>query len=163
VSRVLADGTRRRLTPMNLTAPLTTNRAQDLIPVVSNPSVLVVDSDSRLLKLWRHRLADAGYEVAAFETFSDARRYLSTHRPDALFTDIRLGAFNGLQLIVVAKSMYPGIVTAVITGYDDPVLRRDAARFGAEFLTKPVSPRTVLTYLRSRLNGGQASFERTTD
>lgn len=136
---------------MQLTTPVARGVSQDVIPLVGSRSLMVVDNDARLLSSWRTCLVDAGYEVAVFDTFSDARRYLSAHRPDALLTDIRLGAFNGLQLVVVAKSMYPSILAAVITGYDDPVLRRDALRYGAEFLTKPVSPQTVLGYLRSHL------------
>lgn len=121
---------------------------------------MVVDNDSRLLDLWRTCLADAGYEVAAFDTFPEAKRYLAAHRPDALLTDIRLGAYNGLQLVLLAKAMYPSIVAAVITGYDDPVLRSDAVRYGAAFLTKPVSAQTILAYLRSRLCNG---FQHTAD
>jgi two-component system response regulator PilR (NtrC family) len=137
---------------MNVSAPLTTPRSpiRDVIPGGAIRSLMVVDDDPSLLDLWSKCFEHAGYKVATFNSFQDARRYLAAHRPDAILTDIRLGAYNGLQLVLVAKSMYPTITAAVVTGYDDPVLRKDAVRYGAAFLTKPVSAHAILDFLRSR-------------
>src|SRR5262245_31102428 len=90
--------------------------------------VLLVDDDRSLLSLMSTWLKSAGYEVAAYTSFVEAKRYLAEHRPDVLITDVRLGAFNGLQLAVMAKQAHPLAVVVALTGYDDAVLRQEATK-----------------------------------
>ena len=56
---------------------------------------------------------------------------------DALITDVRLGAFNGLQLAVMARDTHPEIRVIVFSGFDDPVLRSDAEHIGACIWSSP--------------------------
>ena len=88
-------------------------------------------------------LQEAGYDTVSCERFLDAKGLLATSRPDLLLTDIRLGAYNGLQLAIFARDRHPGLPVIVLTGYEDPTLRDEATRSGAHFLVKPV-PRVVL-------------------
>jgi DNA-binding NtrC family response regulator len=105
--------------------------------------IVVVDDDRQVLKYLTEMLQDAGYDTLACERYQDARALLSTTRPDLLLTDIRLGAYNGLQLGIYARDHHPGLPVIVLTGYEDPTLREEAARSGAQFLVKPV-PRVAL-------------------
>jgi two-component system response regulator YesN len=68
---------------------------------------------------------------------------------DALITDVRLGAFNGLQLAVMARDIQPNIQVIVFSGFDDPVLRADAERIGATYLVKPVPSSYLIQLLQS--------------
>jgi two-component system response regulator YesN len=75
---------------------------------------------------------------------------LHTDRFDVLITDVRLGAFNGLQLAVLARDQNPEIQLIVFSGFDDPVLRQEAERLGAVYLVKPVTSRQLLELIRNR-------------
>jgi len=122
----------------------------DARPLGGRRAVLV-DDDRQLLNVMRSLLQDAGCDVIAFDHFSDAKKHLTTDAsPDILITDVRLGAFNGLQLALMARLEHPEMTTIVMTGYDDPVLRRDAERAGAVYLVKPVSPESLIDALRAR-------------
>ena len=60
---------------------------------------------------------------------------------------MRLGAFNGLQLAVMARDMYPNMRLIVFSGFDDPVLSADAEQIGATYLVKPVVSGELLKML----------------
>jgi DNA-binding NtrC family response regulator len=100
--------------------------------------ILVVDDDRQVLKYLTEMLQESGYDTIACERYQDAKALLSATRPDLLLTDIRLGAYNGLQLGIYARDHHPGLPVVVLTGYEDPTLREEAERSGAQFLVKPV-------------------------
>src|SRR5512135_1155263 len=106
--------------------------------------IFVVDDDRQVLRYLTEMLQDAGYDTVACERFTDAKALLSTTRPDALLTDIRLGAYNGLQLAFYARDRHLGLPVVVLTGFEDPTLRDEANRSGATFLMKPVTRKTLL-------------------
>ena len=62
--------------------------------------VLIVDDDGATRRGLAQLLAQAGYEATAVGTFDEARRIIGATPPDLLITDIRLEAYNGLQLIL---------------------------------------------------------------
>src|SRR6476619_5536155 len=81
-------------------------------------------------------------------TFEEGIRALRVDTPDLLIADVRLGAFNGLQLLVSSPRSVPAIV---ITGFADPVLESDARQHGADYVLKPVTPSVLLDMVRRRL------------
>jgi len=114
---------------------------------VKSKSVLIVDEDEQMLGLIGHWLDDAGYEVMACSRFETARDVMMSHPPDALVTDLRLGAYNGLQLALRASQSGPGTAVLVMSAYDDVVSRRDAAAFGGRFMLKPFDREALLAEL----------------
>jgi len=101
--------------------------------------ILLVEDDGALLDaLTRALQSDDQQEVTACGTFEDARRRLREQSFDVLLTDVRLGAFNGLQLAVLAKDVNPQTQLIVFSGFDDDVLRAEATHLGAVYLVKPV-------------------------
>lgn len=110
-------------------------------------SVLVVDNDEQMLGLVAVWLSDAGCDVVTCSRFEAAREYLAAHPPDALVTNLRLGAYNGLQLALRASWMGAGTAVLVMSAYDDVVLRRDAAACGARFMLKPFDRESLLSEL----------------
>ena len=109
--------------------------------------VLLVDDDRALLKVIERWLTGAGYAVVACDRFETAKRHLVETPPDVLLTDVRLGAFNGLQLVILAKEQAPRTVAIAMSAFDDPILRRDAALCGAGYLAKPFTHEQVLASL----------------
>ena len=109
---------------------------------------LIVDDDPSLLDALQRAFTEAGEQIVACSSFSDARRALQATHFDALITDVRLGEFNGLQLAFMARETSPDLTLIVFSGFDDPVLRREADRLGAIYLVKPVSSRTLIELVR---------------
>ena len=118
--------------------------------------ILIVDDDPSLLEALERSFLEAGQDVVAYDSFEEARRILQTTRFDALITDVRLGAFNGLLLAVIGRDTYPDIRLIVFSGFDDPVLRTEAEHVGATYMVKPVTGARLLEVLRqSERNDGQ--------
>ena len=115
--------------------------------------ILIVDDDPSLLEALERSFIEAGEDVVAHDSFEEARRALQTTQFDALITDVRLGAFNGLQLAVISRDTYPGIRLIVFSGFDDPVLRTEAEHVGATYIVKPVTGAKLLEVLRQPQDG----------
>ena len=80
---------------------------------------------------------------------------LRTTPPDLLIADVRLGPFNGLQLVISSPKPIPAII---ITGFADPVLESDARRRGADYVLKPISPARLLDLVAQKLTAAQPGF-----
>jgi two-component system cell cycle response regulator len=106
--------------------------------------VVIVNGDEPLLLAMREWIVGAGHEVVTFGRFEPAKTYLATAHTDALVTDVRLGAFNGLQLVMIAKHGHPETTAVVLSNAEDPVLRNDAANIGACFCVKPIDSEQLL-------------------
>lgn len=118
-------------------------------------TILIVD-DHRVTRLGLAELLEqAGYSVVTAGTFPDARRILRETPPDLLIADVRLGSFNGLQLVISGPNRIPAIV---ITGYADSVLEAEARRGGADYLVKPFDPDTLLGIIRQKLGQNLTEF-----
>lgn len=102
--------------------------------------ILAVDDDPRALKALADLLTIFGYRVITASTFEEARRLLDEQPPDLLITDLRLGSYNGLQLVIRDRLKRPEMPCIVLTGYDDPVLKADTEKHGAVFMVKPIDP-----------------------
>jgi DNA-binding response OmpR family regulator len=117
--------------------------------------VLIVDDDTTTREGLAEFLEGAGYEAIAVGTFEEASRILRTSPPDLLIADVRLGPFNGLQLVISSPQPIPAII---ITGFADPVLEADARRRGADYVLKPVSPSRLLDLVSHKLSSSQPGF-----
>jgi two-component system response regulator FlrC len=111
--------------------------------------ILVVDDDESLLQAVVLAFRESGHEVVASSTFEEARTRLRGEAFDVLLTDVRLGAFNGLQLAVIARAANPKMRVLVFSGFDDPVLREEARQLGAAYLVKPVTSRQLLEIINA--------------
>ena len=100
--------------------------------------VLVVDDDSQVLALMGRWLSGAGYDVVMADNFKDACKQLQAIAPEIAVIDVRLAEFNGLQLGMLAREVQPDVRLVFVSGWDDTVLRRDAAGLNATYIQKPL-------------------------
>lgn len=100
--------------------------------------ILVVSGNPHMTYLYAAASTAAGCRVVTCKSFAEARRRLQESVPDALVTDLRLQAYNGLYLVILFREVAPSGAVFVI-GHDDPVLMREASDLGAEFLVEPVT------------------------
>ena len=115
------------------------------------PTVLVVDSDLLALALTAGVLRQAGYACTSAASFADARASLADTSPDLLITVVRLGAFNGLQLVLRRFLRDPSRRAIVTDIVHDPLLEREARRAGAVYTVTPISPRDLLGLVANQL------------
>ena len=127
----------------------------DIMAAAGQGPVVVVDDDVSCLVAVEQILKHWGLETRTFRSFGEARAYLAHARPAVVIVDVRLGTYNGLQLIHFSRQHSPETQWLVVSGFDDPVLRNEATKLGAAFLTKPLD----LQRLRQYLPGGQMSPE----
>jgi len=92
-------------------------------------------------------LASAGYAPIVAREFAAAKALLDA-RPDFLITELKLGAYNGLQLAIRAAAQR---TPAIVIGELDPVLQAEAKHQSAAFLTMPVDRERMLIVMRELL------------
>jgi DNA-binding response OmpR family regulator len=111
-------------------------------------TILIVEDDRATCAGLAALLAGASYRVLTAHDVPCARDVLADQHPDLLITDIRLGDYNGLQLIAMAAETIPAIV---LTGYPDASIEADARRLGATYLVKPIVPTALLAVVARML------------
>ena len=135
-------------------------------PLVSALVVGVTPRDARSIT---SVLNERRFHVTIAATYAQARERLAAGPPAVLITEVRLGEYNGLQLVLHGKSIRPNMATIALSGVADPVLQADAESMGATFVPGPVSHEelaaAVFRTIFERRSPGQpvrAPFERRT-
>jgi len=113
-------------------------------------NILIVEDDKSTLSGWVELLRGAGYGVIGVSTYEEGRQELAT-LPDLLITDVRLGVYNGLQLLMRGRMVNPRLQAIVVTGYADQIVRREAVHLLAEHLEKPVDADRLLQVVANAL------------
>jgi DNA-binding response OmpR family regulator len=111
--------------------------------------VLVVDDQEDVLNTLMRFLSLGGHEPVGLTRFADAKQYIEHTPPDALVTDVRLGAFNGLQLALHLRIAQPTAPIVVLSAWDDTLLRQEAETMGAQYHLKPLSKDQLLEAIGS--------------
>jgi DNA-binding response OmpR family regulator len=86
--------------------------------------VLVVDDQPEVMRMLVQFLVLDGYDVIGETQFESARRLIDESPPDILVTDVRLGAYNGLQLVLHMRMARPHAPILVLSAWDDALLRQ---------------------------------------
>jgi len=102
-------------------------------------SVLLVHTNRATLLKLTGLLAREGYDVTTATSFKEARALLASVCPDVLVTAIRLDAFNGIGLALLAHHHQPTVAVVVTDAAHDAVLEREAARVGAAYVVNPIA------------------------
>lgn len=114
-------------------------------------SIFVVESDPAELSQTVSVLRAAGYQVAGASRFDEAKRVLVDAPPALLIAGVRLGAYNGLHLIVRSRVDHPEM-NAILTHHAlDPVLKAEAERQRAVYLLRPWTDQDLLAVVERSL------------
>jgi DNA-binding NtrC family response regulator len=110
------------------------------MPTESAPiTVLFVEPEPSHRDVVQRLLLSLGFRVIVVETFFDARSAMDSEPPRLLVTELRLGAYNGLHLVVRGKQRRQDMAAVVVTEWTDPLLQDEAELQGATFVPKPVT------------------------
>jgi DNA-binding NtrC family response regulator len=120
-------------------------------------SVLVVEPETATREALLGWLLDAGYRVQGARSFQAGRRILAATTPDLLIADLRLGAYNGLHLVISARAVNPALHAIVMTGADDTGLQAEARAVSAGYLVKPVSREAFVGAVVSALSDRESA------
>jgi len=113
----------------------------------SGSTALVVEPEDSSRVFLVSSLWSAGLSVTGTGSFSSARAFLGAQPPSVLVTEVRLGAYNGLHLVLLGRSVSPHMTRVVISRIVDRGLQREAEELGATFIRKPMTAWELLAPL----------------
>jgi DNA-binding response OmpR family regulator len=99
--------------------------------------ILLVNPEPSFADALAPLLTSNGFEVTRAADFREAAGALRGHTFDALVTAHRLGAHNGLHLVLRARVERPAVLTVVTSTLPDPQLEAEASAFGTVCVVAP--------------------------
>ena len=102
-----------------------------------NVPVLLVNPERDLLATMAASLKASGYDPTMTDDFEDATALLKAGGFTVLITAERLGAHNGLHLVLRARASRPTMGAVVTILRPDPVVEAEATIFGAACVAAP--------------------------
>ena len=119
-------------------------------------AVYLLDDDASILKATRRLLDSAGWNN--LETFTDPIAFLqraAMHRPELAVIDMLMPVMNGLEVQTRLRGVSPSTRVIVLTGNDDPSMRRIAMNAGASaFFVKGMESGDFLAGLKAAGDSG---------
>ncbi len=109
------------------------------IPSPAGGSVLVVDDEPAIRRMFRRALSKAGYDVTEAADGSAAQAAILAHHFDAIVSDISMPCMDGIQLLKTVRQIDLDVPVILVTGAPtlDSAIR--AVEYGAlRYLTKPI-------------------------
>ncbi len=124
------------------------------------PRVLVVDDDLDLAETLAEGLAERGYDATSCTSSVQAAKQLEAEPVDALVTDLRMPAVDGLGLLERSRAAAPERPVLVMTAYAAVETAIEAIRKGAyHYLTKPFSIDELALFLGRALDEARLRVE----
>ena len=105
---------------------------------------IFVVTDQGLASRWLLDLfADEYFQVTLATSFADAKTRMLERSPALIVTTVQLGEYNGLGLVLRAKSHNPQVRAVVLSRVPDLGLQGEAETLGATFVSLPVEQREL--------------------
>jgi DNA-binding response OmpR family regulator len=83
-------------------------------------TILVVDDEPNIRRLYGEELGEAGYRVLAAESWREAEALLASEHPDLVTMDIRLAEGpDGIEALGLIKERRPGLPVILVTAYGE--------------------------------------------
>ena len=122
-----------------------------VVPVSTQPLVMIVDDSLTVRKITSRLLARAGFAVSTASDGVDALQVLAEQVPDVILLDIEMPRMDGFEFAKTIKSdpKYQGIPIIMITSRTADKHRNRAAELGVDlYLGKPYQEDELLKHLR---------------
>jgi CheY-like chemotaxis protein/anti-anti-sigma regulatory factor len=111
--------------------------------------VLVIDDETATLTMFRLFLSAYGYQVWTAADGESGLTLARQHRPDIVFTDLKMPKMDGFEVLKELKRTAPGTEVIVITGHGDMDLIVQALNLNAtDFINKPIKRSALDAALR---------------
>jgi two-component system, NtrC family, response regulator AlgB len=103
--------------------------------------ILIIDDEAGIRKTTRIAIETAGHEAAEASTGARALKAVEEEEFEVAFLDVKLGADNGLDVLVKLLKVQPGLNVVMFTAYANIATAVEAMRAGAyDFVPKPFTP-----------------------
>lgn len=107
--------------------------------------ILVVDDDTRILKLLQQFLCKNGFEVSTATNVQEAKTLLEEVKFDLIILDVMLPNITGLEFANIIRSTGNNIPIVMLTALSQPKDRITGLESGvSDYLTKPFEPQELL-------------------
>jgi DNA-binding NtrC family response regulator len=120
-----------------------------------NVPVLLVNPDRDNLAIMAASLRASGFDPTLTDDFEEATAHLKAGGFAILITAERLGAHNGLHLVMRARATRPTVGAVVTILQPDTVVETEATIFGAVCVVSPWEYPDALFAALSRVQGPQ--------
>jgi DNA-binding response OmpR family regulator len=93
--------------------------------------ILIVDEDEATLMFYADELEEEGYQVIARSNGSKLLKLIEREKPDLVILDIKLGQYNGLDLLQDIRNIYHNLPLIICTAY--PFFKNDMRSIAADY------------------------------
>jgi DNA-binding response OmpR family regulator len=126
-----------------------------------NYRILVVDDEQRMARFIRLNLEHDGFRVTEAYNGTQAMDRLRTTMPDLILLDVMLPDFDGFEVLKMVRSTSP-VPVIMVTAKSEEEERIRGLELGADdYVTKPFSPRELVSRVRAVLRRTEMSGEST--
>jgi DNA-binding response OmpR family regulator len=126
-----------------------------------NYRILVVDDEQRMARFIRLNLEHDGFRVTEAYDGTQAMDRLRTSMPDLILLDVMLPDFDGFEVLKMVRSTSP-VPVIMVTAKSEEDERIRGLELGADdYVTKPFSPRELVSRVRAVLRRTEMSSEST--
>ena len=117
----------------------------------SRRRVLVVDDEPRMVRFIRLNLEHDGFEVVEAQSGIEALTQLRNALPDLVLLDVMLPDMDGFETLRMVREFSPVPIIMVTAKGDEDDRVRGLERGADDYITKPFSPRELVSRIRAVL------------
>lgn len=111
--------------------------------------ILCVDDEDIVLDSFRKILVLDGYSVDTVQTGQEALGLIQTHHYDFVFTDLRMPAMDGVDVVKSVKHLRPDIDVIIITGFATVETAVECMKHGAmDYVQKPFTEEELRAFVK---------------
>lgn len=124
-------------------------------------TILVVDDEPGIRQALDRFLRRVGYRVVTAESGAGALQRITSDRPAAMLSDVRMPNMSGVELVPKALAAQPDLAIIMLTAVDSPKTAVECLRLGAyDYLIKPLDLEELELSLQSALRRRQLEVDR---
>jgi len=114
--------------------------------------ILCVDDEEVILNSFRKVLVLDGYSVDTVETGQEVLGLIQTHQYDFVFTDLKMPAMSGTDVVKSVKHLRPDIDVVIITGFATVESAVECMKYGAiDYVEKPFTEGELRAFVKHAL------------
>lgn len=116
--------------------------------------VLIADDEPDILEIISYNLRKEGYDIITAKDGDDALHKAKLVRPDLIILDVMMPNKNGMEVCKILRSQpaYQDTLIVFLTALSDEGSHVKGLEYGADdFISKPVSPKILVTKVNSLL------------
>jgi len=94
-------------------------------------TILVVDDERHILQYYGEELAEEGHEILTLDSGDSLLEKISLYKPDVVILDIKLGNWDGLELLQDIRKCFYDMPVILCSAYD--TFKRDLRSIAADY------------------------------